>query len=419
MSTTISEDDWALLGIAPTRDEDSLRRAYARAVKAANPEADPEGFQRLRDAYERILAQTTDAPSEAHSVSAEQAEAIVTFASDITGLRAAGDAKGAIALVDKLIADYPPGHPFLMAAEAWLFDVMALQRALSPRLFCHLVERFDWRDARGRLAQADQQRHAIVLARVAAEDWYQSLEAQATSPSGMVAALALGRWHGPRLPPNDLTAEQKQAAQSIQEGLWERSEFLLERFSARDLAYLREAVEGPPLVQTTVAAGQPQVKRSSPLWFLFGRGRAVSASVRRIRMAAFLGALVVIGGIKVFSMLFAPSFDSSPMGQARQVLQQTQSNWVALRPYDGEVIVYFTQLVTSAIALKEIRYGIDTTTPDQNFPLPLEPRAFPSLIHADTKIFLQEPPDTQYVSVQLVYADGSKSDVHTYRKGAE
>jgi hypothetical protein len=35
---------------------DELRRAYLRAVKAHSPERDPEGFQRVRAAYELLCA---------------------------------------------------------------------------------------------------------------------------------------------------------------------------------------------------------------------------------------------------------------------------------------------------------------------------------------------------------------------------
>jgi hypothetical protein len=46
---------WDILGIAPTPDETTIRRAYAAALKRTRPDEDPDGFRKLRGAYEAAL----------------------------------------------------------------------------------------------------------------------------------------------------------------------------------------------------------------------------------------------------------------------------------------------------------------------------------------------------------------------------
>lgn len=48
-------DAFDALGLSPDADERAIKRAYAAKLKTARPEEDPEGFQRLHDAYREAL----------------------------------------------------------------------------------------------------------------------------------------------------------------------------------------------------------------------------------------------------------------------------------------------------------------------------------------------------------------------------
>lgn len=44
-----------ILGLSDTKEEEKIRQAYLSRLKSTNPEDDPEGFKRLREAYEEAL----------------------------------------------------------------------------------------------------------------------------------------------------------------------------------------------------------------------------------------------------------------------------------------------------------------------------------------------------------------------------
>lgn len=250
-------EDWALLGIEPTTDEDAIRSAYARALQSVDPESDTGGFQALQEAYQRILArQATDTGGAAPEPHEQELD---SFLDQLAALRHAGDIDAAIAAIDRLSVNRPPGDPAPATIADALFQRVALQRSLSARLFGHLVTRFNWRDAQSPVARLNPHQHSVLLARVAAEDWYQGLLARAAQPGQRVAACAVARGGALPLPPEGLDKDQKAEARALLQSLWVYGDLLLERFDARSLAALRDALEGapPPAVAAGTSAAQP------------------------------------------------------------------------------------------------------------------------------------------------------------------
>jgi curved DNA-binding protein CbpA len=45
---------FAVLGLEETADDEAVRAAYLAAVRRSPPDRDPEGFRRIREAYEAL-----------------------------------------------------------------------------------------------------------------------------------------------------------------------------------------------------------------------------------------------------------------------------------------------------------------------------------------------------------------------------
>ena len=157
-------DDWKLLDVMPGVPERVLRTAYARKLKVMKPETDPDGFQRLRAAYERALASLKEVPAAADTTAAPDApsEAAASAEADAAALadvqrvfesrRRRGDIDGALAAVDAALSGTFRSS-WRNAVEDALFDSIAADPSTRLRLVRTLADRFDWGEATGRQAE--------------------------------------------------------------------------------------------------------------------------------------------------------------------------------------------------------------------------------------------------------------------------
>jgi hypothetical protein len=97
-----------------------------------------------------------------------------------------------------------------------------------------------------------------------------------------------------------------------------------------------------------------------------------------------------------------------------------QPGWVQFREFAGKQLIYFTALQTMRCRLSEIRYSVNSEALDQRFPLgtcdPQQPFNVPADDPEGRYIYLRlGPGEAKTLTIQVVWADGSGSEIVTYR----
>ena len=107
--------------------------------------------------------------------------------------------------------------------------------------------------------------------------------------------------------------------------------------------------------------------------------------------------------------------DQMAVQAAKTMLEASKSAWVAFGALgNGTPLLYFSTVLTNRGALSEIRYGLDVDTPDRTHPFtPAGPKD-PLGVHPDDAIYIEIAKQTEYVVVQLVFKDGTESEVMRY-----
>lgn len=154
-----SAADWQLLEIAPTEDVRAIRAAYARLLKAINPEIDPKSFIALRSAYERASS-LGSAPVEVEPPSDTQllddtverhATAIIALFRDHADPRPwlpPEAQKQLIAHWQAMVTDPRLEHlGYAAQVERWAAAIITQAAPLSAPILMLAAEHFGWVDA--------------------------------------------------------------------------------------------------------------------------------------------------------------------------------------------------------------------------------------------------------------------------------
>ena len=404
MSNMPVPEDWACLGISPTDAADVVRRAYRDRLKTAGPEADPEGFQRLRAAYEAALQACRSTPAPV----AESATDAGGFIATLAARRAAGDDTGAIALVDETRATHPPGSAASEVIENALLDHVALQRTLSPSLFLHLVQLFDWRDTQGRAARRDPEHYATVLDRIAAEDFYAAFSAYARAPEGRLEALVLASHDEAleRLTKDGIGPEQRGEIRGIFDQFLSHGAFLIGRLDGGTLALLRQAVEGPPLLGEPLAVPRPAAPSptGAPMPIIRTLSTKTKWKIRAATVALF--GVVILG--RVFYKSDSPAYVGHDTALAASValplLKDPKVPWVDMVQEPDGVHVDWAPVMRMRHGIRDLRVGYNEEKPTTVFPLP----------QFDAPIGFIAPPSVTAISMRIRTTDGVWSEIRLY-----
>jgi hypothetical protein len=114
-----------------------------------------------------------------------------------------------------------------------------------------------------------------------------------------------------------------------------------------------------------------------------------------------------------FPIKFDP--EAALIHDQRKILDMTAKSWLSFREFNG-LLVYYTHLMSYRCAIREARFGIDTTVPDKVLKMPPCDTRDPSAIPHDAVPYLKLPPETKSVSVELTYRDGSVSEIKSFRR---
>lgn len=102
----------------------------------------------------------------------------------------------------------------------------------------------------------------------------------------------------------------------------------------------------------------------------------------------------------------------------RPILDATKANWVSVREFDGNDLVYFTHLLAWRCGLEKIEYGLNGADPDREFSIGTCDESSPNTIPEDMLVFdTYELKSVSSVTVKLTYDDG-EVDTQTYERAA-
>lgn len=100
--------------------------------------------------------------------------------------------------------------------------------------------------------------------------------------------------------------------------------------------------------------------------------------------------------------------------EVKPILTATQGNWIAVRRYNGQDLLYFSHLLAWRCGLSQVSYAINTDAPLIDWPLTPcnEDSPTPAAIGDDQPIYTDQPLSSiKTVTVRITYDDDTTDQV--------
>jgi hypothetical protein len=149
---------------------------------------------------------------------------------------------------------------------------------------------------------------------------------------------------------------------------------------------------------------------------VMNRSNRISRSI----IAAMVAAMAVIPAVAQEDQdEYQPELPDMSMYKA-MLDANRQPGWVQFREFSGKQLIYFTALQTMRCRLSEVRYSVNSDALDKRFPLgpcdPQQPFNIPDSDDPGKFMYIELPPNgARTLTIQAVWADGSGSEIVTYR----